>query len=150
MKMKKMKILIGCLLSVSLGICSCGKEVTNAKVGEYKSESGAKVTILEDNKLVISNYDFAEMEANTYEAYAIGEKAEELGRELSEEEKKEICDEIDLTEQFIDQECTYTTQQEDGIVGLYIPVNGTEIYMYLQYYPADDTLIMNDILFQYE
>ena len=145
-----MKKLIGMTMGMMmcLGVCACGKEeVIKVPVGEYISGNGSRVTILEENKMVIENVDFSDMEKYPYEDYTLVQKKKELGRELTEKEKEEICSAIDLEQQFSNKECSYTTQMEDGVVGIYLPVNGSELFLYLQYFPADHTLVMEDMIF---
>lgn len=135
-------------LVLCLAVCGCGdKEVTEVSSGEYISGNGSKITIYEENELLMESMDFSEVEKNTYESYAISQKKQEQGRELTEEEIEKICSEIDLASQFMNQKSAYTIQQEEGILGIYLPVKGSELYLYLQYFPADNTIVWEDTIF---
>lgn len=42
----------------------------------------------------------------------------------------------------------YTVEKEDGALGLYIPVNNTELFMYVQYYPSNDNIVFNKFTYK--
>ena len=96
--------------------------------------------------------DFSEMEKVVYEDVIIGltnaNREQEGSAALNEKEEQEIRDKIDLNSQFLDKMNEYTVEKEDGALGLYIPVNNTELFMYVQYYPSNDNIVLYNFTYK--
>lgn len=148
-----MKRRISLLLSVIFGILSftsCNVKSKEVKPGIYYLNGDTDksyIVIGEDETIGFYNVDFSEMEKTTYEDYIIMKdnfQRDEQGKEkLTKEEEQKIRDNIDLNSQFLGKMNKYTIEDEEGILGLYIPVNNTELFMYTQFYPSSGYIVFD-------
>ena len=74
----------------------------------------------------------------------------EEGNKLSADEEQKIRDEIDLNGQFLDQVNSFEAADEDGWIGIYVPVEGCEYFLYMQFYPSDNSLVFDQKIFSLE
>ena len=153
--MKRKIILFFTAIITVLMITACSGGVDNAKQGEYYlngDTSKSYIVIGENNTMGFYNFDFSEMEKVVYEDFIISftnvSREQEDSAALTEKEEQEIRDKIDLDSQFLDKMNEYTIEKEDGALGLYIPVNNTELFMYVQYYPSNDNIVFNKFTYK--
>ncbi|MDD6489021.1 MAG: hypothetical protein PUG48_04295 [Clostridia bacterium] len=137
-----------CMLS------ACSGEVNNAKQGTYYlngNTSKPYIVIGENNTMGFYNVDFSELE-KMYEGSTIGltnsKREQEGSADLTDKEEQEIRDKIDLDGQFLNKMNEYTVEKEEGALGLYIPVNNTEFFMYVQYYPSDQKIVFENFIYK--
>lgn len=153
--MKRKIILFFTAIITVLMLTACSGGVDNAKQGKYYlngDTSKSYIVIGENNTMGFYNFDFSEMEKVVYEDVIIGltnaNREQEGSATLNEKEEQEIRDKIDLDSQFLDKMNEYTVEKEDGALGLYIPVNNTELFMYVQYYPSNDNIVFDDFTYK--
>lgn len=153
--MKRKIILFFTAIITILMLTACSGGVDNAKQGKYYlngDTSKPYIVIGENNTMGFYDVDFSEMEKVIYEDATIGftdaSREQEGSAALNEKEKQEIRDKIDLDSQFLDKMNEYTIKKEDGALGLYIPVNNTELFMYVQYYPSNDNIVFNKFTYK--
>lgn len=153
--MKRKIILFFTAIITILMLTACSGGVDNAKQGEYYlngDTSKPYIVIGENNTMGFYDVDFSEMEKVIYEDTTIGftdaSREQEGSAALNEKEKQEIRDKIDLDSQFLDKMNEYTIKKEDGALELYIPVNNTELFMYVQYYPSNDNIVFDNFTYK--
>lgn len=153
--MKRKIILFFTAIITVLMLTACLGGVDNAKQGKYYlngDTSKSYIVIGENNTMGFYNFDFSEMEKVSYEDAIIiftnANREQEGSAALTEKEEQEIRDKIDLDSQFLDKMNEYTIEKEDGALGLYIPVNNTELFMYVQYYPSNDNIVFNKFTYK--
>ena len=153
MKIKIILFFTAIITVLMLTDCSGGFD--NAKKGKYYlngDTSKPYIVIGENNTMGFYDVDFSEMEKVIYEDATIGftdaSREQEGSAALNEKEKQEIRDKIDLDSQFLDKMNEYTIKKEDGALGLYIPVNNTELFMYVQYYPSNDNIVLYNFTYK--
>lgn len=153
--MKRKIILFFTAIITVLMLTACSGGVDNAKQGKYYlngDTSKSYIVIGENNTMGFYNFDFSEMEKVSYEDAIIiftnANREQEDSAALTEKEEQEIRDKIDLDSQFLDKMNEYTIEKEDGALGLYIPVNNTELFMYVQYYPSNDNIVLDDFIYK--
>lgn len=153
--MKRKIILFFTAIITVLMLTACSGEVDNAKQGKYYlngDTSKPYIVIGENNTMGFYDVDFSEMEKVIYEDATIGftdvSREQEGSAALNEKEKQEIRDKIDLDSQFLNKMNEYTIKKEDGALELYIPVNNTELFMYVQYYPSNDNIVFNKFTYK--
>lgn len=153
--MKRKIILFFTAIITILMLTACSGGVDDAKQGKYYlngDTSKPYIVIGENNTMGFYDVDFSEMEKVVYEDAIIGltnaNREQEGSAALNEKEEQEIRDKIDLDSQFLDKMNEYTVEKEDGALGLYIPVNNTELFMYVQYYPSNDNIVFDDFTYK--
>lgn len=153
--MKRKIILFFTAIITVLMLTACSGGVDNAKQGKYYlngDTSKPYIVIGENNTMGFYDVDFSEMEKVIYEDATIGftdaSREQEGSAALNEKEEQEIRDKIDLDSQFLDKMNEYTIEKEDGALGLYIPVNNTELFMCVQYYPSNDNIVFDDFTYK--
>lgn len=153
--MKRKIVLFLTAIITVLILTACSGGVDNAKQGKYYlngDTSKSYIVIGENNTMGFYDVDFSEMEKVVYEDVIIGltnaNREQEGSAALNEKEEQEIRDKIDLDSQFLDKMNEYTVEKEEGALGLYIPVNNTELFMYVQYYPSNDNIVFDDFTYK--
>lgn len=153
--MKRKIILFFTAIITILMLTACSGGVDNAKQGKYYlngDTSKSYIVIGENNTMGFYDIDFSEMEKVVYEDVIIGltnaNREQEGSAALNEKEEQEIRDKIDLDSQFLDKMNEYTVEKEDGALGLYISVNNTELFMYVQYYPSNDNIVLYNFTYK--
>ena len=153
--MKRKIILFFTAIITVLMLTACSGGVDNAKQGKYYlngDTSKPYIVIGENNTMGFYNFDFSEIEKVRYEDAIIiftnASREQEGSAALTEKEEQEIRDKIDLDSQFLDKMNEYTIEKEDGALGLYIPVNNTELFMYVQYYPSNDNIVLYNFTYK--
>lgn len=112
----------------------------------------SQIVLRDDNTVIIRKYDMSKLEKEAYENFVIAmqnDKREE-GNKLTEEEEQRIRNDIDLERQFLDRENTFDFALEDGLIGIYVPVENCDLFFYLQFYPSDNTIVFDDKIFTLE
>lgn len=139
-------------LSVSGLVCSCGeKKPLTIKKGVYwLADTDTSITIGDNNTLTVHGYDFKKLEEEAYENFMIRMEQANMpeGEKISDERIEQIRDGVDLTKQFLDKTVDYETQDEDGVIGIYVPVNNSELFFYVQYFPNNESLVFDEHIFK--
>jgi len=151
MKKYMIPVVLACIAAMGTAF-SCGeKKPVAIKKGVYKlADTDTSITLGDNNTLTVHGYDFTHLEETAYESFMIRMEQSELpeGETISDERIKEIKDGVDLTKQFLDKTVTYETQDEDGIIGIYVPVENSELFFYVQYFPNDESLVFDEHIFK--
>lgn len=153
--MKKIFAALFLSLSILSAVCSCGKEKETLTIenGTYFIEgTDTTFTFGENNTLTVHGYDFTEMEESVYENPTIYMEKQKLndGEELSDERIQMIRESIDLSGQFLDKAVKYETEDEEGTIGIYVPVENCEFFFYAQYFPNNKTIVFDDRILKRE
>lgn len=141
------------LLVVILQIVGNRNELMELKYGTFSmAGTDSQIVLRDDNTLFVRNYDMSELERETYEDAVIALKNEgrEEGDKLTEEEKQEIRDDIDLDRQFLDRANSFSWAVEEGHIGIYVPVENCDLFFYLQFNPVSNTIVFDDNTFTLE
>ena len=141
------------LLVVILQIVGNRNEELELKYGTFSmAGTDSQIVLRDDNTLFVRNYDMSELERETYEDAVIALKNEgrEEGDKLTEEEKQKIRDDIDLDRQFLDRANSFSWAVEDGLIGIYVPVENCDLFFYLQFNPIRNTIAFDDNIFTLE
>ncbi len=128
-------------------------ELTELKYGTFSiAGTDSQIVLRDDNTLFVRNYDMSGLERETYEDATIALKNEgrEEGDKLTEEEKQKIRDDIDLDRQFLDRANSFSWAVEDGLIGIYVPVENCDLFFYLQFNPVSNTILFDDNMFALE
>lgn len=159
--MKKLLLVIGlCLFIATAVLFFIFIQIKLNQKGEVKVPYGtftiagtnSQIELGDDNVLIIRNYDMSVLEKDTYEDATIALKND--GRKeddkLTGEEEQEIRDTIDLNGQFLDRENMFFRITEEDFVGIYVPVNHCDLFLYLQLNIKDKTILFNGSTFSLE
>lgn len=141
------------LLSFSTTACTPSEDAMKITYGTFAMAStDSQIVLREDNTLTILNYDMSELEKVSYEDFMIAQQnaMREEGNKLSADEEQKIWDGIDLNGQFLDQVNSFEAVDEDGWIGIYVPVEGCEFSLYMQFYPSDNSLVFDEKIFSLE
>ena len=141
------------LLALSATACTPAEEAMKITYGTFTMAStDSQIVLREDNTLTIVNYDMSELEKVSYEDHLIAQQnaKREEGNKLSADEEQKIRDGIDLNGQFLDQVNSFEAADEDGWIGIYVPVEGCEYFLYMQFYPSDNSLVFDQKIFSLE
>lgn len=146
--MKKKTCLALAVILAGAMLAGCKKKAPSVPNGIYYNVTGASIEI-QGHSICIRNLDLSELESNIYEKNALGKAESSLpeGESLTEEARKEICEKIDLEKQFIDEYQPVDFQEEDGVVGIYAEVFGSDLFLYIEYYAKDKSLIFDEMQF---
>lgn len=141
------------LLSFSTTACTPAEEAMKITYGTFTMAStDSQIVLREDNTLTIVNYDMSELEKVSYEDFMIAQqnaKREEENR-LTADEEQRIRDGIDLNGQFLDKVSSFEAVDEDGWIGICVPVEGCEYFLYMQFYPSDNSIVFDEKIFSLE
>ena len=145
------KIVVMFLLIGVIALAGCGASKMELKLGTYKSGTDDCTIVLgEDNMLTISGYDFSDIEKHIYEDSVIAlENSKRSENEfLTSEEEQKIRDKIDMRKQFsVANKFSIQEESNQGCIGIYVPVEGCDLFFYVQYFPNDNTLVFEDRIF---
>lgn len=146
--MKKKTCLVLTVILAGSMLAGCKKKAPSVPNGIYYNVTGASIEI-QGHSICMRNLDLSEIESNLYEKNALGKAENNLpeGESLPEEVRKEICDKIDLEKQFIDEYQPVDFQEEEGVVGIYSEVFGSDLFLYIEYYAKEKTLIFDEMQF---
>jgi len=151
---KTLCVLIGImLLVISISACTPAEEAMKITYGTFTMAStDSQIVLREDNTLTIVNYDMSELEKISYEDFMIAQQnaKREEGNRLSADEEQKIREGIDLNGQFLDQVNSFEAVDEDGWIGIYVPVEGCEYFLYMQFYPSDNSIVFDEKIFSLE
>ena len=153
-KKRLLFIIMVLLILIILPSCSGKKEKKIVLIyGTYTmAGTDSQIVLKSDNTLVVRNYDLSKLEKEAYENFMIAMRNDrrEEGNKLTEEEEQKIRDDINLERQFLDRENSFDHALEDGLIGIYVPVENCDLYFYLQFYPSDNTIVFDDKIFTLE
>lgn len=159
--MKKIILIIGLclfiatavLLFIFIQIRLDQKAMVKAPRGTFTmAGTDSQIELRDDNILIIRNYDMSGLEKETYEDATIVLKNDrrEEDDKLTGEEEQEIRDAIDLNGQFLDRENMFFRVTEEDVVGIYVPVNNCDLFIYMQLNVKDKTIVFDDNTFTLE
>mgnify|MGYP000982635261 CR=1 FL=1 len=112
----------------------------------------SQIELRDDDTLIIRNYDLSALEKETYEDATIALRNDRRKEDdkLTAEEEREIRDAIDLDRQFLDRESMFFRVSEDDLIGLYIPVDNCDLFLYLELDAKEKTIVFDDNTFSLE
>ena len=152
--MKRKIILLLTVVITAFMFTACSVK-PNIKQGKYYLEGNTSkpyIVIGENNTIGFYNFDFSLIEEMSFEDAVIAEtnfNLEEEGKpELTEREKQKIRDKIDIDGQFLNKMNEYTVEREKDSVGMYVPVNNTDMNMYAKYNLLDGTIMFDYCIYK--
>lgn len=141
------------LLALLATACAPEEEAMKITYGTFTMAStDSQILLREDNTLTIVNYDMSELEKDSYEDFMIAQQnaKREEGNRLTADEEQNIRDGIDLSGQFLDKVSSFEAVDEDDWIGIYVPVEGCEFFLYMQFYPSDNSIVFDEKIFSLE
>lgn len=147
------KVVVMFFLIGVIALVGCSAPKMDLKLGTYKSGTDDCTIVLgEDNMLTISGYDFSYIEKHIYEDFVIASENSKRSENefLTFEEEQEIRDNIDMDKQFsVANRFSIQEEPNQGCIGIYVPVEGCDLFFYVQYFPNDNTLVFEDRIFNF-